>query len=58
MKTYVGLSNYMEIPLPYVEKGHNLGESKYDWYVELVDPYNFYLDLYLYLLDEDPPYLM
>ena len=47
MSRYVALRNYTEIPLLHVEKENTLGESKYDWYVELVDPSNFYPYLYL-----------
>lgn len=58
MLRYVGLNNYIEIQLLHVEKWNNLGESKYDWYVELVDLSNFYHHYYLYLIDEHPPSLV
>ena len=55
MSRYVALSNYIDIPLLNVDKGNNLGEYKYDWYVELEDPSNLYPYLYIYLRDDDHP---
>ena len=54
MSRFVDLSNYTEILLLNVDKGHSFGESNYDWYVELDKPSNFYPNLYPYLLNDDP----
>ena len=58
MKRYIALRNYTEIPLLNVDKGNSLGDSKYDWYVELDDPFYLYPYLYIDLSDDHHPSTM
>jgi len=47
MSRYVTLNQLKEIPFIQLIMNHDIGEFNGEWYVELEEPFNLYLSLYL-----------